>query len=279
MLYNLNYIDVVIKGSAVFAHGRRCGPYVPALLLRMMRRTPDVHLTGLIWPEFLRRARHLRVLVPEDTWRGVAPDQRTDSIGNMLYSLCRMLREGNHIRRLRMVMQPSRGSAFESMQAMFYPFRLLGDLSLEIVDKSGTSLANFYTDQDANIEFPGLCAQMQLLYQCVSTTAELADSAVPVRFAPWTLANSAAALTTAAFTALESVAEVLQEAASIMLEWSRSVHGKMPHWLRAFHLAIVQLRIAMENGSLLRAHLQPHLMSRAYHLLSLEVDLASQVSA
>ncbi|CAK1363672.1 uncharacterized protein RHO25_006163 [Cercospora beticola] len=257
LLYRLNYVDVVIKDSGVCAHGHRCGSFTP----HMLRLQPDTHFTALKWPEFLRRAHHLRVIVPDDIWSQLSvggADQRIGCIANTLYSLCRMLREGNSVRHLRIMAQPDAASAMESIQAMFYPLRMLGGMTLEIVDGSGTSLANFYTDQDAGIAITSPEAHIRLLYDCYLTMRALSDGLADRKFP--------------GFYPLERAATAFLNAVSAAGPWSESDRDKTPAWFHALHTAVVQVRTTMEARHQPRTPVQHELFSRVYRLLALEVD-------
>ncbi|KAM3419807.1 hypothetical protein BST61_g3138 [Cercospora zeina] len=270
LLYGLNYVDIVIRSSGVHAHGQRCGSFMPVPPWYVYTLGAAAQFTMLTWPDFLCRAQHLRVIVPEEVWvhygTGNHWDQRVDSVSNTVYSLCHMLREGNSARHLRMVVEPDERSTFESMQAMFYPFRLLGEMSLEMVDSSGNSLANLYTDQGADTEIGGLEAQLELVSDCLSTINKHSNGAAA--FAGRLRAQGRAA-------------QAFFDATVAARQLPKSNDGNFPLWINAFHAVIVQMRIAMEFRLRDRRHglMDPELLSEVYRLLCLEVDVTNEAMA
>lgn len=127
LLYTQNYINVEIRANGVYAHGLKCGPYIPSSLCRRW------HFTKLAWPDFLRRARFMRLRIPPSPLGFPAMLQNHgESISNTLYSLCLMLHNGNRLRRLCIEVAPDPTSTFESMQSLLYPVRLLPSVAVTV---------------------------------------------------------------------------------------------------------------------------------------------------
>ncbi|KAK6396927.1 hypothetical protein LTR65_007425 [Meristemomyces frigidus] len=116
ILYGDNLIEVKIYKDGVIAHGKRCGPYVPAA----------PHGLGdfrtLVWPGFLLRVQHLRIAVVELP-RHFA---RMASVGNILASLCSFLAPGHGLWSLAIDLEwlPRHG-VVDGIESALYPLHLL----------------------------------------------------------------------------------------------------------------------------------------------------------
>lgn len=216
--------------------------------------------TSIVWPEFLIRAQFLRVIVPANTWFPTSArrvwDWLGDSVGNTIYSLCNMLRHGNGLRSVRVVMQPDTTSTFESMQSVLYPLRLLGAIELEMVDSANHSLANFYSLSDIPAIAPtaGL-ARLKLIYDCVELTYWLSRS-------PWAMQGSNS-----------TVFGILIHVASTARCFTGNHDNSSPAWLQAFRTATMELRTGLKTRRIVRTLINFALLLKICAMLRLEVDL------
>ena len=257
ILYAENYIDIKIYPDGVFAHGRRCGSYVP---IPSDRRTSGTAFTAIVWPDFLRRARFLRVIAPANSWAFVSAggvrNGLGDCVGNTIYSLCNMLHQGNELLSVRVVMQPDVTSTFESMQSVLYPLRLLGPIQLEMVDNANHSLANFYSSSENLIVAPtAVLGQVKLIYDCVELISWLRQS-------PWAASSSNSRMY-----------RTLTHAVSTARYFTGNFDDRSPVWEQAFRKAILELRTDLETRGVLRTPLNPTLLFNICGMLRLEVDL------
>lgn len=141
MLYDNNRILISIEMGGVYTHGLRCGRYHPAE--RGDGVGPLVTDFGsIVWPQFLRKMRLLYIDIPDGEWKlkvfrsawsglsSIPPSLRKAVIGNVLYSLCNMLR-GDHHQWLAIGSNLGLEKPTD-LKTTYYPMRFLGFASVSM---------------------------------------------------------------------------------------------------------------------------------------------------
>lgn len=284
--YTLNYINVEIGPDGVYTHGLGCGTYGPSGM------TKEQDFTQLDWPDFLRRVRYMRLKFPSSPWRSqthTLRDKRGESMGNTLYSLCLMLRNGNRLRRLRIEMKPDATSTFESLQSLLYPVRLLPGvevtfhapphsppirLSAFSHSSLSHSLAPLFpsTTTSSSSLLPPHPAPItrgqgqKLIHDCIILISALKDSIIP---------------SSPGSGPVPPKKYLRQQALKLQLKGSRVANSRdtmarehWPAWRRTFRAAIERLRAGLEDQNVLRAQLDPQVLAGVYALLMLDIDFA-----
>lgn len=158
ILYGYNRIHIDVEERGVFAHHIRCGKYVPAQRsIKITTRAVD--FTTIKWPDFISRCRAITFNVPKKNWRRRRPQHaalgslipdglRKAALGNVVYSLCAMLRTKHHPQLdFRIGSRSAFSDSIEDLKTTFFPMRFIG--FTVIAEQLCPSRAYFLFDESA----------------------------------------------------------------------------------------------------------------------------------